>query len=594
MSSDGPTLNDGPGHNRGHNHGHGHAHSHPRTAGQQAHAHEKGQSAKRKQPTVEDHLDSPTEGAGHLFDLPVMPSAVDVFDTTLRDGSQQEGLSLTVDDKLRVAEQLDHLGVTFIEGGWPGANPKDEEFFARAPSELALSTATLVAFGSTRRAGVKAEDDDNLRHLVKAQTPAVCIVAKSSEMHVVDALRTSLDEAVAMVADSVEFLRSNDLRVFLDAEHFFDGYKANPEFTMRILRAAEEAGAETLVLCDTNGGTLPHEVERIVATVFSGFDTQLGVHFHNDSGCAVANSLAAVGVGATHVQGCVNGYGERAGNTDLSATIPNLSLKLRVKTIPEDRFERLTPVAHHIAELVNIAPNPQQPFVGASVFAHKAGLHTSAIARRSDAYEHISPELVGNGTRFVVSELAGRSTLAFKAAELGLELDSDAMGSVLDSLKRLEHEGYHFEVADASLELLLRNSTGWEQRFFDLESYRVIADHTLVRSTEATVKVFVEDERIVASAEGNGPVNALDAALRGAIGSRYPALADIHLVDYRVRVLNSSKGTGSVTRVLIDSTDGDRTWTTIGVSEDIIEASWQALSDSIVYGLLRATAAVKE
>ncbi|HWE69501.1 MAG TPA: citramalate synthase [Acidimicrobiales bacterium] len=580
MSNEGPTLNDGP----SHRHGNGHAHSHPLTAGQQAHAHEKGRPPESEAQPV-------PEGGGHQFDLPSMPAAVDVFDTTLRDGSQQEGLSLTVDDKLRVAEQLDHLGVTFIEGGWPGANPKDEEFFARAPAELSLSTATLVAFGSTRRAGVKAEDDDTLRHLVKAQTPAVCIVAKASEMHVVDALRTSLDEAVAMVADSVEFLRSNDLRVFLDAEHFFDGYKANPEFTTRILRAAEEAGAETLVLCDTNGGTLPHEVERIVATVFGGFETQVGVHFHNDSGCAVANSLAAVGVGATHVQGCVNGYGERAGNTDLSATIPDLSLKLRVQTIPADRLERLTPVAHHIAELVNIAPNPQQPFVGGSVFAHKAGLHTSAIARRSDAYEHISPELVGNGTRFVVSEMAGRSTLAFKAAELGLELDSDAMGSVLDSLKRLEHEGYHFEVADASLELLLRNSTGWEQSFFDLESYRVIADHTLKRSTEATVKVLVGADRIVATAEGNGPVNALDGALRGAIGPRYPALADIHLVDYRVRVLDSAKGTGSVTRVLIDSTDGDKTWTTIGVSEDIIEASWQALSDSIVYGLLHVAGA---
>ncbi|HEY1988652.1 MAG TPA: citramalate synthase [Acidimicrobiales bacterium] len=581
MSSDGPTLNDGP----EHSHGHGHRHSHPQTAGQQAHAHEK----ERAVGGGETDTQPPSEGSGHQFELPTMPTAVDVFDTTLRDGSQQEGLSLTVDDKLRVAEQLDHLGVTFIEGGWPGANPKDEEFFARAPAELTLSTATLVAFGSTRRAGVKAEDDDTLRHLVKAQTPAVCIVAKSSEMHVVDALRTSLDEAVAMVADSVEFLRANDLRVFLDAEHFFDGYKANPEFTTRILRAAEEAGAETLVLCDTNGGTLPHEVERIVTTVFGGFETQVGVHFHNDSGCAVANSLAAVGAGATHVQGCVNGYGERAGNTDLSATIPDLSLKLRVRTIPPDRLERITPVAHHIAELVNIAPNPQQPFVGGSVFAHKAGLHTSAIARRSDAYEHISPNLVGNGTRFVVSEMAGRSTLAFKAAELGLELDSDAMGSVLDSLKRLEHEGYHFEVADASLELLLRNSTGWEQDFFDLESYRVIADHTLTRSTEATVKVFVNGDRIVATAEGNGPVNALDGALRGAIGPRYPRLSDIHLVDYRVRVLDSAKGTGSVTRVLIDSTDGDRTWTTIGVSEDIIEASWKALSDSIVYGLLHAT-----
>jgi 2-isopropylmalate synthase len=529
-------------------------------------------------------------GSGHDFDLPSLPDAVDVFDTTLRDGSQQEGLSLTVDDKLKVAEQLDHLGVTFIEGGWPGANPKDEEFFARAPAELSLSRATLVAFGSTRRAGVRAEDDDTLRHLVDAQTEAVCIVAKASEVHVVDALRTTLDEAVAMVSDSVEFLRANDLRVFLDAEHFFDGYRVNPEFSLRILQAAEEAGAETLVLCDTNGGSLPYEVERVVAGVRARYETQVGVHFHNDSGCAVANSLAAVASGATHVQGCVNGYGERAGNTDLSAAIPDLSLKLRVATIPRERLELLTPVSHHIAELVNIAPDPQQPFVGASVFAHKAGLHTSAIARRSDAYEHISPESVGNGSRFVVSEMAGRSTLSMKAAELGLELDSQAMTSVLDSLKRLEYEGYHFEVADGSLELLLRNATGWEQEFFELESYRVIADHTQGRSTEATVKVLVGSERIVATAEGNGPVNALDGAVRSAIGSHYPALSGVHLVDYRVRVLDSAKGTGSVTRVLIDSTDGNRTWTTIGVSENIIAASWQALSDSIVYGLLHAGA----
>ncbi|HWF23511.1 MAG TPA: citramalate synthase [Acidimicrobiales bacterium] len=563
-----------------------HDHSHGATTlGQRAHVDVK-RAHTHNQGRAHGH--SVEAGGGHDFDLPVMPAAVDVFDTTLRDGSQQEGLSLTVDDKLRVAEQLDHLGVSFIEGGWPGANPKDEEFFARAPKELNLTTATLVAFGSTRRAGVKAESDETLRQLVNAQTAAVCIVAKSSEMHVVEALRTSLDEAVAMVADSVEFLRQNDLRVFLDAEHFFDGYKANPEFTMRILRAAEEAGAETLVLCDTNGGTLPTEVAEIVPTVLGRFETQVGVHFHNDSGCAVANSLAAVGTGATHVQGCVNGYGERSGNADLAAAIPNLSLKLHVRTIPAERLERLTPVSHHIAELVNISPNPQQPYVGSSVFAHKAGLHTSAIARRSDAYEHINPELVGNGTRFVVSEMAGRSTLAFKAAELGLELDSQAMSSVLDSLKRLENAGYHFEVADASLELLLRDATGWKQDYFDLDSYRVISDHTGAQSTEATVKVFVDGERHIATAEGNGPVNALDGALRQALGSRYPALDHIHLVDYRVRVLNTSRGTGSITRVLIDSADGETIWTTIGVSENIIEASWQALSDSIVYGLLHA------
>ena len=535
--------------------------------------------------------------ASHGFDLPVLPEAVDIFDTTLRDGSQQEGLSLTVDDKLRVAEQLDHLGVTFIEGGWPGANHKDEEFFARAPAELRLSTATLVAFGSTRRAGVKAEDDEVLRQLVKANTEAVCIVAKTSKLHVTEALRTTLDEAVAMAADSVNFLRDHDLRVFFDAEHFFDGFRDDPEFTLRILRAAEEAGAEALVLCDTNGGTLPHDVERIVAEVVSDFESQVGVHFHNDSGCAVANSIAGVRAGATHVQGCVNGYGERTGNADLSAAIPILSLKLNVRTIPADRLERITPVSHHIAELVNVAPNPQQPYVGAAAFAHKAGLHTSAIARRRDAYEHIPPDSVGNGTRFVVSEMAGRSTLALKAQELGLELDSDALSNVLDTLKALEYRGYHFEVADGSLELLLRKATGWEQTFFEVESFRVIndhtdraegADHAGRHTTEATVKIRVGDERVVATAEGNGPINALDSALRQAIGAHFPKLSAVHLVDYRVRVLDTGRGTGAVTRVLIDSSDGEHVWTTIGVSENIIEASWQALFDSIVYGLLHA------
>ncbi len=546
----------------------------------------------------------------HGFDLPVLPEAVDIFDTTLRDGSQQEGLSLTVDDKLRVAEQLDHLGVAFIEGGWPGANHKDEEFFARAPAELRLSTATLVAFGSTRRAGVRAEDDEVLRQLVKANTEAVCIVAKASKLHVTEALRTTLDEAVAMAADSVNFLRDHDLRVFFDAEHFFDGFADDPDFTLRVIRAAEEAGAEAIVLCDTNGGTLPHDVERIVAGVVSDFECQIGVHFHNDSGCAVANSIAGVRAGATHVQGCVNGYGERTGNADLSAAIPNLSLKLHVRTIPADRLERITPVSHHIAELVNVAPNPQQPYVGSAAFAHKAGLHTSAIARRRDAYEHVPPDSVGNGTRFVVSELAGKSTLALKAQELGLDLDSDALSRVLDTLKELEYRGYHFEVADGSLELLLRKATGWEPRFFEVESFRVINDHadtgiptpgdtiysdrarhsvhTGRHTTEATVRIRVGDTRVVATAEGNGPINALDSALRQAIGAHFPKLSAVHLVDYRVRVLDTGKGTGAVTRVLIDTSDGERVWTTIGVSENIIEASWQALFDSIVYGLVHA------
>jgi 2-isopropylmalate synthase len=539
----------------------------------------------------------------HDFAVPDLPEAVDIFDTILRDGSQQEGLSLTVDDKLRVAEQLDHLGVTFIEGGWPGANPKDIEFFARAKKELTLTTATLVAFGSTRRAGVRPETDAVLANLVEAGAPVACIVAKSWDRHVAEALRTSLDEAVAMVADSVRFLCEHDLRVFLDAEHFFDGYRRNPDFALSVLAAAEEAGAEALVLCDTNGGSLPDDVGQAVADVRERTSAQLGIHCHNDAGCAVANSLVAVQAGVTQVQGCINGYGERAGNTDLSAAIPNLSLKLNIRTIPADRLERLTPVAHHIAELVNIAPNPQQPYVGNSVFAHKGGLHASAVARSADLYEHVQPNLVGNGTRVVVSEMAGRSTLAMKADELGLSLDGEVIGRVLDELKRLEHEGYHFEVADGSLELLLRRASGWVADFFTVESFRVITDHgqgneneTATRTdelagvmTEATVKVHVGTERIVAVAEGNGPVNALDGALRAAIGAKFPALDHIHLTDYRVRVLDTGRGTGAVTRVLVDTTDGQRTWTTIGVSENIIEASWQALYDSIVFGLLHAS-----
>ncbi|MGH2686191.1 MAG: citramalate synthase, partial [Actinomycetota bacterium] len=419
------------------------------------------------------------------------PASVEIFDTTLRDGSQLEGISLTVDDKLRIAEQLDHLGVHWIEGGWPGANPKDDEFFQRAPTELDLSSSTLVAFGSTRKVKGKVDDDPTLRHLVKANTSTVCIVGKTWDYHVLEALQTSLDEGVAMVADSVEYLRNAGLRVMFDAEHFFDGYKRNPEFALRVLEAAAQNGASTLVLCDTNGGALPNEVESIVRAVTTYFtDVQVGVHLHDDAGCGVANALAGVRGGATQVQGTINGYGERTGNCNLTTIIPNLSLKMGVRTIPEDRMERLTAVAHHVAELVNVTPNPQQPYVGTSAFAHKAGLHVSAIAKRPDAYEHVQPDAVGNGTRFVVSELAGKSTLQMKTKELGLDLDGKALGDVLETLKHLEHRGYHFEAADGSLELLMRNATGWRQPYFRLESFRVTTDHHTDGGfdTEATLK----------------------------------------------------------------------------------------------------------
>jgi 2-isopropylmalate synthase len=531
---------------------------------------------------------------------PAWPASVEIYDTTLRDGSQLEGISLTVDDKLRIAEQLDRLGVGYIEGGWPGANPKDDEFFERAKTELKLTTSEFVAFGSTRRPKGKVDSDETLANLVAAGTGVVCIVGKCWDYHVTEALKTTLDEGVAMVRDSVEYLVSKGKRVFFDAEHFFDGYKRNPEFSLSVLEAAVMAGAEAVVLCDTNGGSLPPDVESAVRDVVAHVDCAVGIHLHNDTGCGVANALAAVRAGATQVQGTINGYGERVGNCDLVPIMANLELKMGISCLPEGRLEQLTAVAHHVAELVNFTPDPQQPYVGATAFAHKAGLHTSALSRRSDAYEHISPDWVGNGTRVLVSEMAGRSTLEMKASEIGLEIDGKVLGDIIDTLKRLEHDGYHFEAADASLELLMRGAAGWEQPYFRLESFSVDMAHrsgTGARlwndvavdvDTQATVKLWINDERRIAVGEGNGPVNALDAAVRAALNGEYPALDCVSLTDFKVRVLNTEKGTGAVTRVLLDSTNGDRSWSTIGVSENIIEASWQALVDSLVYGLLHA------
>ena len=515
---------------------------------------------------------------------------VEAFDTTLRDGMQVEGVSATVEDKLRIAEQLDWLGVHFIEGGWPGANPKDIEFFARAARELNFRHSTLVAFGSTRRPKGKVDEDQTLRNLIEANTSAVCIVAKSWDYHVTDALQTTLDEGVAMVADSVEYLNGHGRRVMVDLEHFFDGYKRNAEFSMRVIEAAVMKGATHLVMCDTNGGSLPHEVAEIVARVreFVGNDAVLGIHCHDDTGCAVANSMAAVLSGVRHVQGTLNGLGERTGNTNLTTVIPNLQLKMGFDCLPEGNLARLTPVSNHVAEVLNRPLNPQAPYVGASAFAHKAGLHVSAIKRARDAYEHIDPEVVGNGTRFVVSEMAGRATIEVKAEEIGLDMDGQAVGRVIDDLKRLEHEGYHFEAADASLELLMRRATGWTQDAFNVESMRVVTDeHPDGRfTTAATVKVVVDGVQYENSAEGNGPVNAIDAALRAALLQRYPELSRVHLTDYKVRILDGGSATGAVTRVLIDATDGEKSWTTIGVSPNIIEASWKALEESLVFGLL--------
>ena len=430
----------------------------------------------------------------------------------------------------------------------------------------------------------------------------MCIVGKCWDYHVTGALRTSLDEGIAMAAESVAHLVAAGRRVFFDAEHAFDGYKHNPDYSLAVLAAVAEAGAERLVLCDTNGGSLPHEVYAIVAEIVDALGASVGVHLHNDTGCGVANALAGVRAGAVQVQGTINGYGERTGNCDLVPIIANLSLKMGVATLPPERLELLTSVSRRVAEMVNWAPDPQQPYVGTSAFAHKAGLHASALARRADAYEHIDPVAVGNGTRFVVSEMAGRSSIELKAEELGIELDGATVAELIETLKRLEYEGYQFEVADASLELWMRAATGWEQPWFGIESFRVEVarrmsaddappeDAAAYAECEATIKLWVGDQRRITVGEGNGPVNALHNALLAAVGDHYPQIARIVLTDYKVRVLDTTNGTEAVTRVLIDSTDGTRTWTTIGVSENIVEASWEALADSIVWGLLHSDA----
>ena len=517
---------------------------------------------------------------------------LEIYDTTLRDGAQQEGISLTVSDKLRVAGLLDELGVAYIEGGWPGANPKESEFFERARSELNLRTASLTAFSSTRRPGGKVEGDPQMRGLLAAETEVVCIVGKAWDYHVTEALRTSLEEGAAMAAESVAYLVRRGRRVFFDAEHFFDGYASNPDFALAVLRAAHEEGAERLVLCDTNGGRLSHEITGALSRVQEALpEAELGVHFHNDAGCAVASSLAAVRLGVRQVQGCINGYGERTGNADLSTILPDLVLKMGAPVLDPERLANLSPISHHIAEIVNVSLDPHRPYVGASAFTHKAGLHTSALARRPDAYEHQDPAAVGNRTRMVVSELAGKSTIRSKAAELGLELTGRQTAEVLDEIKQMEHRGYHFEAADGSFELMLRRAAGWSNGYFDLESYRVSTERRGGEvMAEATVKLSIRGERIIATGEGNGPVNALDHALRSALRSRFPELDGLRLTNYTVRVLDAAESTAASVRVFIETSNGAGVWGSIGVDTDVIAASWEALADGIVVGLLRAGA----
>jgi 2-isopropylmalate synthase len=522
---------------------------------------------------------------------PAPTAGVETYDTTLRDGSQQVGLNFTVADKLRVTQLLDDLGVDVIEGGWPGSNPKDAEYFERV-RELELRHAVLAAFGATRRPRRGVDDDPNLLALLESGAPVVTLVGKAWTLHVTEALRASFDENLAMVADSVGHLVAAGRRVVFDAEHFFDGHAADRAYALAVAQAAAEAGADTVVLCDTNGGTLPSTVERVVAEAAGALEgVRIGVHCHNDAACAVANSLVAVQSGASHVQGAANGYGERCGNADLFAIVADLELKEGRRLLPNGRLAALTSTAHAIAEIANLLPDARQPYVGSSAFATKAGLHASAIARRPDAYSHVDPGTVGNRMQVLVSELAGRSNVLAKAMELGLDLEADAeLGArVLDRVKELEHRGYAFEAADASFELLVRREAGRLEALFELEGYRVIVERRPDGSdlSEATVRLRVRGERVMAAGEGVGPVHALDQGLRRALENRYPELESIRLVDFKVRILDGRAGTKAVTRVLITSADEDGEWTTVGVSDDIVTASYQALVDGIQYGLLR-------
>jgi 2-isopropylmalate synthase len=520
------------------------------------------------------------------------PGRVEIYDTTLRDGSQQVGLDLTVEDKLRVAAALDSLGVDVVEGGWPGSNPKDAEFFARA-GELPWRNASLAAFGATRRPNRDADGDPDLAVLLAANTPIVTLVGKAWTLHVDEALRTTRDENLAMVADSVRFFVREGRRVVFDAEHFFDGYFADAGYALAVLAAAAQAGADTLALCDTNGGTLPDDVVAVVRDVTARFPVRIGVHCHNDSACAVANSLLAISGGATQVQGAANGYGERCGNADLFAVIAGLELKRGLELLPAGRLAALASTAREIAEVANLPFEARQPYVGSSAFATKAGLHASAIARRPDAYSHIDPAAVGNQAHVLVSELAGRSNVLVKAAEMGLDLSADPelATAVLDEIKSAEHRGYAFEAADASFELLVRKVAGRRSAFFELEGYRVVIERAgAADRSEAIVRLLLGEQRVVAVGEGVGPVHALDQALRKALADLYKELAEIHLVDYKVRILDGRAATSAVTRVMLTSADHQGEWTTVGVSDDIVTASWEALADGVSYGLLRAGA----
>lgn len=519
--------------------------------------------------------------------------AFHVYDTTLRDGAQREGIAYSVVDKLAVARLLDGYGVGFIEGGWPGALPKDTEFFQRARSELNLRHAQVVAFGSTRKAGVDVAMDPQVRALIDSGAPVVTVVAKSDVRHVAEALRTTPEENLAMVVDTVRHLVAHDRRVFVDMEHFFDGYRNDPDYGVRLLVAAADAGASVGVLCDTNGGMLPGGIYRIVSDVSARSGVRLGIHCQDDTACAVANTISAVEAGVTHVQCTANGYGERTGNADLFAVVANLETKLGMQVLPPGSLRETLRVSHAIAEIANIAPDTHQAYVGVSAFAHKAGLHASALKVSADLYNHIEPGDVGNDMRVLVTEMAGRASVELKGRELGYDLSQDAerVGRVVERVKELEAQGWTFEAADASFELLLLDASAeGRPQYFTVESWRTIVEQLPDGQvkTEATVKVHVDGERIIETAEGNGPVNALDRAMRSALQRALPELGALDLVDYKVRILEGVKGTGAVTRVLVTTSDGSREWDTVGVHENVIKASWSALEDALTYGLLRA------
>lgn len=521
-----------------------------------------------------------------------MDNKIYIYDTTLRDGSQGEGISFSVEDKLKIACALDNAGIDYIEGGWPGSNPKDAEFFQRIKS-MQLNHSKIAAFGSTRRGGIKAEDDTNLRALIDSETSVITIFGKTWDLHVTEALRVSLEENLNMIRDSISFLNSYGKEVFYDAEHFFDGYKSNPEYAIETIKAASEAGAKCIILCDTNGGVLPSEMKTTLDVVKNSVDTPIGIHAHNDSELATANSIIAVQEGAVQVQGTINGYGERCGNANLCSIIPILQLKMGINCVPKETMPNLMSLSAYVDEIANIIPNDRQPFVGRSAFTHKAGVHVDAIMKNSKTYEHIEPEAVGNVRRVLISELAGASSIVLKAQRYGVDLTkkSPETREVLKQIADLEKDGFSFEGAEASFELMLRKSLGSFVKLFDFKSFRVIVEQRGTDpepTTEATMRVICNNEEILTVAEGDGPVHALDNALRKALKKFYPEeLKRIKLTDFKVRVLNAKDGTAAGVRAIVESTDGESQWNTVGVSTNIIEASWLALVESLEYGLMQ-------